>query len=45
MGLPDQSSWWVWHRSQTPAASVRTATLARARALGFDTSRPVHTGH
>ncbi len=44
MGLPDQSSWWVWHRSQTPAASVRTATLARARALGFDTSRPVHTG-
>lgn len=44
MGLPDQSSWWIWHRSQTPAASVRTATLARARALGFNTASPVHTG-
>ena len=44
MGLPDKSSWWVWHRSQSPAASVRTATLARARALGFDTTDAVHTG-
>jgi apolipoprotein D and lipocalin family protein len=44
MGLPDKSSWWVWHRSQSPAGSVRTATLARARALGFNTSQVVHTG-
>lgn len=44
MGLPDKSSWWVWHRSQSPAASVRTATLARARALGFNTTDAVHTG-
>lgn len=44
MGLPDKSSWWIWHRSQSPAASVRTATLARARALGFETSRVTHTG-
>ncbi|KPF77677.1 lipocalin [Brevundimonas sp. AAP58] len=44
MGLPDKSSWWIWHRSQSPAASVRVATVARARALGFDTSRVTHTG-
>ena len=44
MGLPDKSSWWIWHRSQSPAAAVRTATLARARALGFATARVVHTG-
>lgn len=44
LGLPDKSSWWIWHRSQSPAASVRTATLARAAALGFDTSRVTHTG-
>ncbi|MEQ7153700.1 lipocalin family protein [Brevundimonas aurifodinae] len=44
MGLPDKSSWWVWHRSQSPAASVRTSTLARARALGFNTTNAVHTG-
>ncbi|WP_029414848.1 lipocalin family protein [Brevundimonas bacteroides] len=44
MGLPDKSSWWIWQRSQSPAASVRAATLARARALGFDTSRVTHTG-
>ena len=44
MGLPDKSSWWVWHRSQSPTASVRTSTLARARALGFDTAEAVHTG-
>ncbi len=44
MGLPDKTSWWVWHRSQSPAATVRAATLARARALGFDTSNAVHTG-
>jgi apolipoprotein D and lipocalin family protein len=44
MGLPDKSSWWIWHRSQSPAASVRAATVVRARALGFDTSRVTHTG-
>ncbi|AQR60694.1 lipocalin [Brevundimonas sp. LM2] len=44
MGLPNQSNWWIWHRSQSPSAAVRTATLARARALGFDTARPVRTG-
>jgi apolipoprotein D and lipocalin family protein len=44
MGLPDKSSWWVWHRSQSPAAAVRAATLARARALGFNTTNAVHTG-
>lgn len=44
MGLPDKSSWWIWHRTQSPAAAVRTATLARARALGFDTSGTVQTG-
>jgi apolipoprotein D and lipocalin family protein len=44
MGLPDKSSWWIWHRSQSPAAAVRDTTLARARALGFDTSRVTHTG-
>jgi apolipoprotein D and lipocalin family protein len=44
MGLPDKSSWWIWHRTQSPAAAVRTATLARARTLGFDTSSLVQTG-
>lgn len=44
MGLPDKSNWWIWHRSQSPAAAVRTDTLARARALGFDTADPVQTG-
>jgi apolipoprotein D and lipocalin family protein len=44
MGLPDKSSWWIWHRSQSPSPSVRTATLARARALGFNTARVVQTG-
>ena len=44
MGLPDKSSWWIWHRSQSPGTSVRSATLARVQALGFDTSRVTHTG-
>jgi len=44
MGLPDKSNWWIWHRSQNPPEAVRAALLARARALGFDTSAPVHTG-
>lgn len=44
MGLPDKSSWWIWHRSPTPSATVRSATLARAGALGFETADVVHTG-
>ncbi len=44
MGLPDKSSWWIWHRSQSPASAVRASTLARARTLGFDTAGAVHTG-
>lgn len=44
MGLPDKSSWWIWNRSQSPSESSRTALVARARALGFNTTGPVHTG-
>ena len=44
MGLPNKSNWWVWHRSQSPSEAARTATLARARALGFNTANAVHTG-
>jgi apolipoprotein D and lipocalin family protein len=44
MGLPNKSNWWVWHRSQSPSAAVRTATLARARTLGFNTAGVVQTG-
>ena len=44
MGLPNKSDWWVWTRSASPSEAVRTRTLARARALGFDTSTAVHTG-
>ena len=44
MGLPNKSNWWIWHRSQSPSAAVRTSTLARARALGFNTASPVQTG-
>lgn len=44
MGLPNKSNWWIWHRSQSPSAAVRSSTLARARALGFNTASPVQTG-
>lgn len=44
MGLPNKSSWWIWHRSQSPSAAVRSSTLARARALGFPTASVVQTG-
>jgi apolipoprotein D and lipocalin family protein len=44
MGLPNKSSWWIWHRSQSPSPAVRSSTLARARALGFNTAGVVHTG-
>ena len=44
MGLPNKSNWWIWHRNQSPSAAVRASTLARARALGFNTASPVQTG-
>jgi len=44
MGLPNKSDWWVWTRSASPPEAIRTRTLARARALGFDTEGPIHTG-
>lgn len=44
MALPNKSDWWIWHRSQSPSAAVRTQTVARARALGLDTANVVHTG-
>ena len=44
MGLPDKSNWWIWSRTQSPSEATRTATIARARALGFDTGHLVHTG-
>jgi apolipoprotein D and lipocalin family protein len=44
MGLPDKSSWWIWHRSPTPSTAARSSTLARAGALGFDTAGVVQTG-
>ena len=44
MGLPNKSSWWVWHRNQSPSEAERTRLIARARALGFNTGGAVHTG-
>ena len=44
LALPNKSDWWIWHRSQSPSAAVRSQTLSRARALGLDTSRVVTTG-
>ena len=44
LALPDRSDWWIWHRSQSPSATVREQLLARARAAGLDTGRVVHTG-
>jgi apolipoprotein D and lipocalin family protein len=44
LALPNKSDWWIWHRSQSPSAAVRSQTLARARQLGLDTSRVVTTG-
>jgi len=44
MGLPDKSNWWVWSRSASPSEATRTQTIARARALGFNTANVVHTG-
>lgn len=44
LALPNKSDWWIWHRSQSPSASVRSQLVARARALGMDTSQVVHTG-
>jgi apolipoprotein D and lipocalin family protein len=44
MGLPNKSSWWIWHRSQSPSEAERARLVARARALGFNTGAVVHTG-
>lgn len=44
MGLPDKSNWWIWHREPAPSATVRAATLGRARTLGFDTAGVIQTG-
>ena len=43
MGLPDKSHFWIWSRRENPSADVRRAALARARALGFDTSEVIST--
>jgi apolipoprotein D and lipocalin family protein len=44
LALPDKSDWWIWHRSQTASDAERTRLIARARALGLNTGRVVHTG-
>lgn len=44
MGLPNKSSWWIWHRGQSPSEATRTRLIARARTLGFNTTGAVHTG-
>ena len=44
MGLPDKSNWWIWHRNQNASQAERDRILSRVRALGFSTSRVVHTG-
>ena len=44
MGLPDKSNWWIWHRNQNATQAERDRILSRVRALGFSTSRLVHTG-
>ena len=43
MGLPDKSHFWIWSRRENPSGEVRRAALARARALGFDTSEVIST--
>lgn len=43
MGLPDKSSWWIWHRSQSPSEATRARLIARARDQGFR-GETVHTG-
>lgn len=44
MGLTNKADWWIWHRNQTASDGDRTRLMARARALGFDTSAVVQTG-
>lgn len=44
MALPNRSDWWIWSRTQSPPAALRTRLIARAGALGMDTSQTVHTG-
>lgn len=42
LGTPGGNYFWIWTRSADPAN--RTALLARARALGYNTSSAVQTG-
>lgn len=44
MALPNRSNWWIWSRGQNASEATRTRLIARARALGMNTSNPVHTG-
>lgn len=44
LALPDKSNWWIWHRDQNASQATRDQLVARARALGFDTSNLVQTG-
>jgi len=44
MALPDKSDWWIWHRNQNASEATRTQLVSRARALGLNTGRLVHTG-
>ena len=43
MGLPDKRHFWIWSRRENPSGETRRAALARARALGFDTSEVIST--
>ena len=44
LGTPGGNYFWIWSRQPTPSAEARAALLSRVRALGYDTSRVVHTG-
>lgn len=44
LSLPNRSDWWIWHRSQSPSATVRADLLRRASALGLETGQVVQTG-
>lgn len=44
IGLRDKTHYWIWTRQERPSAALRNQLIARAAALGFDTSEVVHTG-
>lgn len=44
LSLPNRSDWWIWHRSQSPSATVRADLVRRAAALGLPTGEIVQTG-